>query len=362
MLGLDGRLPILNSSEATLVGLFSSLSEKEITMLKRSTRQRGPTSETPGRRVVSGAYADVHDLGSHVAKVAADHRLARRSRPAPVDLVEFQRFAAECLEYQRLLSTLGVPVPTLGQTITGPLLDPSADPPVSVITVTEYAGGPLALVTEFSPTRAAVRTDARDVLRAVLPVLQQPRDAAGRVPVGIDVQLKNFVRSASGVVYVDFTPPRFVTPLVGHRVEWPQPQDPSVLREGWKRFYQPPGILLQWLSYCCRAQPAARPLFIRLLREEVPAALTQEVLTAFPLLRLSRRRTREAWERAIASAPDVTDLRAIACALAAPMGDRPQTQTRLRRFWDMSTFSPFPRSAGALDALRAILKTWLPTA
>lgn len=331
-------------------------------MPKRSTRQQGSVPETPVRQVASGAYADVHDLGSHVAKVAAGHRLARGSRPAEGNLVEFQRFATECLEYQRLLSTIGVPVPTLGQTITGPLLDPSADPPISVFTVTEYAGGPLALVKEFSPTRAAVRTDARDVLRAVLPVLQQPRDAEGRVPVGIDMQLKNFARSARGVVYVDFTPPRFVTPLVGHRVEWPQPQDPGVLREGWKRFYQPPGILLQWLSYCCQAQPAARPLFVRIIRGEVPAALTQELFATFPLLRLPRGHARRAWGQAIAAAPDATELRALACAIAAPTGDRPETQAWLRRFWDVSAFSPFLRSAGALDALRAILKARLPTA
>lgn len=328
-------------------------------MSKRSQRQRSAASETTGRHVVSGAYADVHDLGSHVAKLAAEHRLARMPDAAPADITEFQRYAAECLEYQRSLHALGVPVPALAQTIVGPLLDPSSSQRVSVFMVTEHAGMPLALVTELTPTRATIRADARAILRAVLPVLAQPRDAEGRVPVGIDMQPRNFVRSARSVVYVDFTPPRLCTPPVGHQVEWPQPQDPGVLREGWKRFYQPPGILLQWLSYCCRAQPAARPIFLRLLREEVPSALIHELYETFPFLRLQCRRDRQSGERAIATAPDATDLRAIAAALAAPTGDRSETQTWLRRFWDMSSFSPFPRSACSLGALRAILAAWL---
>lgn len=329
-------------------------------MSNRPERQRSPTPETTeGKRVVSGAYADVHDLGSHVAKVAADHRLARGSRPAQADLEEFRRFAAECLEYQQRLAELGVLVPQLEQTIVGPLLDSSAGQQIQVFTVTEHAGVPLELVTAPVPSRVSIRADAREVLRAVLPVLQQPRDAEGRVPIGIDVLLKNFLRSARGVVYVDFTPPRFVTPLVGHRVEWPQPQDLGVLREGWKRFYQPPGILLQWLSYCCRARPAARPLFVRILRKEVPAALTRELFATFPFLHFPCRRSHQRWEQAIAAVPDATELRAIVCALAAPTGDSPETQAWLRGFWNVSSFSPFPRPAPALDALRAMLTAWL---
>ena len=157
-------------------------------MSKHSSHQRSSMSETPRRQVASGAYADVHDLGSHVAKVAADHRLVRRACPVQRELEEFRRLAVECLEYQRCLHALGVPVPSLEQTIVGPLLDPASNQPISVFTVTAHSGEPLEFITALSPPRATIRADARDVLRAVLPVFGQPRDTAGRVPVGIDMQ------------------------------------------------------------------------------------------------------------------------------------------------------------------------------
>lgn len=311
--------------------------------------------------IARGAYSVTHRLEAHVAKVAHAHPFSEQSRTTVSDLEEYRCYAAQCVEYQRRLASLGVPVPPLEQTIVGTLIEGSVEEgtEVSVFTVTEYAGQPLQIVSAAAPTRAVICADARDVLQAVLPVLEQERDREGRVPVGIDVQLKNFVRAARRVVYVDFTPPRFYTPEGGFRVEWPQPRDTRALEEGWKRFYMPAGILLQWLSYCCLWAPDARPLFLQLLRRHVPSPLAAELFSTFSFLRLSARSTRRAWRRAVATAVDSTELRAIACALAAPTGTHPETRSRLRTFWTRTTFLPFHRTSETLDAHRTLLAAWI---
>lgn len=305
----------------------------------------------PPVRIYAGAYADAYDLETHVLKITGPHR--ESSPAASISLTSDQRqaYAERLLAYQQRLLALGVPVPPPANTLAG-VADESFQPGAAAVVVYEHAGETADSILLQLSDRESASAAVRGLLRAIRPVLLQRRDELGLVPTGIDVQPKNFARRGQQLCYIDFTPPRFFQDPEGYLIEFPQPTDIAVLAEGRRRFYSPAGILLQCLSYCSCLRLELRQSFRQMMTDELPAHLTDELVAQFPFLALPQSSARREWRAAIESAETRMELRAVACALAAPCGRRPARGVWLKHFFSRSAGFPAPLSIDMLASLR----------
>lgn len=298
-------------------------------------------------------YSRVYRVPGRVVKVITPHHVLRPEGFGSRS--EASSFGTEILTYMEKLAALGVPVSPVAEThivVSG--TRETAEP--FVLMDVPDGGASLEGMLARASSHEFIRELAHGMVHVVLHVLRQSRLAGGYLEVGIDPIASNFVIQKDDIAtltYVDFTAPRYFSADKQHRIEYPQPMSESELRAGRWTYYDPCGIAIRWLTDSCRVRPDARQIFLEVLCENLPAKLWKAVRERLPSLRYHPSQ----WHSVLQDVYGLTDLRDIACGLAAADGADPVvTRQWLQGFFEASRHhpgQPFPDEK--LGALRAQL-------
>lgn len=298
------------------------LREQEFTLIGERFYSRVYRASTTGR----------------VIKIITSHRVLQpegfRTKSEAI------HFCAEIVTYMEKLAQLQVPVSSVSETnvfILGARITGES----FIVISTPDGGTSVEMLFEGAQSHSFLRELSLEIINNLLPVLCQPKLASGYSEVAIDPVPSNFALAQGRMTYIDFTPPRYFSPDYGYRVEYPQPTSQVELHEAIWRYYEPSGIVIRWLTDCCRIRPDGRDIFLDVLRESLPNELWQCLTSQLRSLSLPYNIQSLEWRNAIYEVDQLIDLRDMACAIAATDGFDPVSAKKwLNAFFITSRHHP----------------------